>query len=330
MLIYFKPTFYYNFRKTQTGMKKLNALFLLLLFGMTSSIWSQQNDFVANDLKISKYVEGTLLAPRSGSTPLAIIINGSGATDRNGNQMMVNNNSSKKLAKRLAAEGIATFRYDKRTLKAKKLNIEEKDMRFEDFITDAEAVINYFAPLPNFSKIYLIGHSQGALVAMAAANKEVDGFVSIAGAGQPIDQVIIEQIGRQMPKLKEDTKTAFKELEKRGKVKEFNPALSSIFRKSAQPFMASWIKYDPQEEIQKLTIPILLINGNNDLQVNPEEAQKLKNAQPNAELVIIENMNHIFRIVDKNDDIANQKSYNEPQRPISDKLVEVISNFILN
>tara|TARA_B100002049_G_C16014274_1_gene347252 strand:- start:615 stop:1016 length:402 start_codon:yes stop_codon:yes gene_type:complete len=133
-----------------------------------------------------------------------------------------------------------------------------------------------------------------------------------------------------MPKLKEDTKTAFKELEKRGKVKEFNPALSSIFRKSAQPFMASWIKYDPQEEIQKLTIPILLINGNNDLQVNPEEAEKLKKAQPNAELVIIENMNHIFRIVDKNDDIANQKSYNEPQRPISDKLVEVISNFILN
>lgn len=310
-------------------MKKLNFLFLLF-FGITSCVLAQQNDFVANDLKINKYIEGTLLAPRNGSVPLAIIINGSGPTDRNGNQMMLNNDSAKKLAKRLTAAGIATFRYDKRTLKVQKLDIKEEDMRFDDFISDAKSVINHFAPLPNFSKIYLIGHSQGALIGMAAANKEVDGFISIAGAGQSIDRVIIEQIGRQMPALKEDTQKAFKELKEKGKVKDFNPALASVFRKSAQPFMASWMKYDPQKEIQQLTIPILLINGDNDLQVNPEEAQKLKKAQPNAELVIIENMNHIFRIVDKNDDIANQKSYNEPQRPISDKLVEVISNFILN
>ena len=94
--------------------------------------------------------------------------------------------------------------------------------------------------------------------------------------------------------------------------------------------MFSWMKYDPQQEIKKLEMPVLIINGDNDLQVNTNEAEKLKAARPDAELVIIENMNHIYRIIDKNDDIANQKSYNEPQRPISNEMVEQISNFILN
>ena len=94
--------------------------------------------------------------------------------------------------------------------------------------------------------------------------------------------------------------------------------------------MFSWMKYDPQQEIKKLEMPVLIINGDNDLQVNTNEAEKLKDAKPDAELVIIENMNHIYRIIDKNDDIANQKSYNEPQRPISNEMVEQISNFILN
>tara|TARA_B100000949_G_scaffold98521_1_gene87960 strand:+ start:1 stop:927 length:927 start_codon:yes stop_codon:yes gene_type:complete len=289
-----------------------------------------QDNFIANDLRINQYVEGTLLAPRQETVPLAIIINGSGPIDRNGNEMMTKNNSAKKLAEALAKKGIATFRYDKRTLKAQQLNIDEKDMRFDDFIDDAKAVIKRFSELPNYSSLYIIGHSQGSLVGMIAAQEKADGFISIAGAGQTIDSLIVEQIGRQMPGLEECAKTAFNELRANGKVKDYNQGLASLFKKSIQPFMFSWMKYDPQQEIKKLEMPVLIINGDNDLQVNTNEAEKLKAAKPNAELVIIENMNHIYRIIDKNDDIANQKSYNEPQRPISNEMVEQISNFILN
>ncbi|GGZ47985.1 alpha/beta hydrolase [Mesonia mobilis] len=304
-------------------------LFTIVLLLNFFSIQAQDN-FIANDLRINQYVEGTLLAPRQETVPLAIIINGSGPIDRNGNEMMTKNNSAKKLAEALAKKGIATFRYDKRTLKAQQLNIDEKDMRFDDFIDDAKAVIKRFTELPNYSSIYIIGHSQGSLVGMIAAQEKADGFISIAGAGQTIDSLIVEQIGRQMPGLEESARTAFNELRANGKVKDYNQGLASLFKKSIQPFMFSWMKYDPQQEIKKLEMPVLIINGDNDLQVNTNEAKKLKDAKPDAELVIIENMNHIYRIIDKNDDIANQKSYNEPQRPISNEMVEQISNFILN
>ena len=304
-------------------------LFTIVLLLNFFSIQAQDN-FIANDLRINQYVEGTLLAPRQETVPLAIIINGSGPIDRNGNEMMTKNNSAKKLAEALAKKGIATFRYDKRTLKAQQLNIDEKDMRFDDFIDDAKAVIKRFSELPNYSSLYIIGHSQGSLVGMIAAQEKADGFISIAGAGQTIDNLIVEQIGRQMPGLEESARTAFNELRANGKVKDYNQGLASLFKKSIQPFMFSWMKYDPQQEIKKLEMPVLIINGDNDLQVNTNEAEKLKAARPDAELIIIENMNHIYRIIDKNDDIANQKSYNEPQRPISNEMIEQISNFILN
>ena len=304
-------------------------LFTIVLLLNFFSIQAQDN-FIANDLRINQYVEGTLLAPRQETVPLAIIINGSGPIDRNGNEMMTKNNAAKKLAEALAKKRIATFRYDKRTLKAQQLNIDEKDMRFDDFIDDAKAVIKRFSELPNYSSLYIIGHSQGSLVGMIAAQEKADGFISIAGAGQTIDNLIVEQIGRQMPGLEESARTAFNELRANGKVKDYNQGLASLFKKSVQPFMFSWMKYDPQQEIKKLEMPVLIINGDNDLQVNTNEAEKLKAAKPEAELVIIENMNHIYRIIDKNDDIANQKSYNEPQRPISNEMVEQISNFILN
>ena len=304
-------------------------LFTIVLLLNFFSIQAQDN-FIANDLRINQYVEGTLLAPRQETVPLAIIINGSGPIDRNGNEMMTKNNAAKKLAEALAKKRIATFRYDKRTLKAQQLNIDEKDMRFDDFIDDAKAVIKRFSELPNYSSLYIIGHSQGSLVGMIAAQQKADGFISIAGAGQTIDSLIVEQIGRQMPGLEESARTAFNELRANGKVKDYNQGLASLFKKSVQPFMFSWMKYDPQQEIKKLEMPVLIINGDNDLQVNTNEAEKLKAAKPEAELVIIENMNHIYRIIDKNDDIANQKSYNEPQRPISNEMVEQISNFILN
>jgi len=267
-------------------------LFTIVLLLNFFSIQAQDN-FIANDLRINQYVEGTLLAPRQETVPLAIIINGSGPIDRNGNEMMTKNNSAKKLAEALAKKGIATFRYDKRTLKAQQLNIDEKDMRFDDFIDDAKAVIKRFSELPNYSSIYIIGHSQGSLVGMIAAQEKADGFISIAGAGQTIDSLIVEQIGRQMPGLEESARTAFNELRANGKVKDYNQGLASLFKKSIQPFMFSWMKYDPQQEIKKLEMPVLIINGDNDLQVNTNEAEKLKAAKPNAELIIIENMNHI-------------------------------------
>ena len=302
---------------------------LLIVFGSVFSTDAQDN-FIANDIRINKFVEGTLLEPKNSEiVPLVIFINDQGPTDRDGNQLMTKNDAIKKLAQALAKNNIASFRYDKRILKADKLELKEKDIRFEDFVTDVISAISHFQKENKFSDFILIGHGQGSLVAFLAAQEEkVNGLISIAGAGQSLDQQLIEQIEKQAPGLTEDAKSAFKQLKEKGRTRNYNEALHSIFRPETQEFMASWIAYNPAEEIKKTNIPVLIIKGSEDLQVQSLEAEILKKAKPEAELILIENMNHVFRIIDENDDITNQKSYNQAYLPISEKLVSSISSFI--
>ncbi|MAY21458.1 MAG: alpha/beta hydrolase [Flavobacteriaceae bacterium] len=308
-------------------MKNLGLLIWLLTATMGLSQTSERN---SRDISVSPFIDGTIMVPNPNEpSPLAIIIAGSGPTDRNGNQSMAKNNSLKFLAEGLYDKGIATFRYDKRILKQlKEKTLDEASISFNDFIKDAEDVISYFNRSNAFSKIYIIGHSQGSLVGMVAAQSKVDGFISLAGAGQEIDDVIVDQIERNSPGLKESARKGFDDLRANGIALDYSPYLASIFRQEIQPFLISWMKYDPKEEIAKLRIPVLIINGDKDFQVSVSEAELLKEAQPNAQYTIIPNMNHILKEVG-DDYIENSKTYNNPSLPNMKEVTEVISAFIL-
>lgn len=308
-------------------MKHLILIFCAFFFTITSA-----QNYTPRDLKVSQYIDGTLLTPNeTAKPPLAIIIGGSGPTDRNGNQMMMKNNSLKLLAESLSTNGIATFRYDKRIVKLmqERTSFSERDFKFDDFIEDASAVVDFFSKSNDFSSIYIVGHSQGSLVGMAAisSRNDVAGFVSIAGAGQSVDKVIIDQLGKQAPALKENAIEAFNDIRVTGSSKNYSPGLASIFRDDIQPFISSWMQYDPQVLVAGLEIPVLLINGTNDIQVGEDEATLLQEVQKNASLVLIENMNHVLRLITE-PGMDNQKSYNEPNRPIATELTSAISIFI--
>ncbi len=290
-----------------------------------------QTKYVTEEVKISNLINGALLVPESEEvTTLAIIIQGSGPTDRNGNQPMMNNNSLKYLAEILSAENIATFRYDKRLVAlARQGKLVEERIVFEDFINDAMDVIAHFKKDPRFSKIVIIGHSEGSLVGMLAAqDNRADAFISIAGAGQEIDDVIVDQLERQAPLLKDDARSSFDDLRVNGIATNYGEGLSSIFRPSVQPFMRTWMSYNPQVEIAKLDIPVLIINGDQDIQVDENEAALLKNAKPEAELLIIKGMNHVFKKITRGDTMENAKSYNEPNRKVMPELTKAIEKFI--
>jgi len=309
-------------------MKYFISFTLLFFFGISHG---QTNTFNAKEISVSPFVDGTIIIPdHSEKIPLVIIIGGSGPTDRNGNQQMMENNALRYLAEGLFEEGIASFRYDKRILKQMKdRTLNEESIRFDEFITDAISAIDFFKKGGQFSKIYVIGHSQGSLVGMVAAQERADGFISIAGAGQSIDSVIVAQLEKQAPGLAENGRNAFDELRANKSTTNFSPGLASIFRKSLQPFILSWMQYDPQTAIASLNIPILILNGDKDLQVHPSEAELLKKAAPEAEFVIIQNMNHVLKEIEGND-MENQKSYNEYKRPIMPQLISTISTFIKN
>lgn len=304
-----------------------NLLLFLLFFPFL--LVSQTTDKSGKDISVSPMIDGTILVPETEGKPvLAILIGGSGPTDRNGNQSMMKNNSLRFLAEGLYDEGIAVFRYDKRIIKQlKDRTFTEETVRFDDFIKDAIDVIDYFKRSNAFSKIYVIGHSQGSLVGMVAAQNRADGFISIAGAGQEIDDVIVDQIALQSPGLEESARIAFDDLRANGIALNYSPYLASIFRPQIQPFIITWMKFDPQIEIAKLQIPVLIINGDADLQVQVAEAQNLKEAYPEAQYEIIPQMNHIFKKIE-GDDIDNSKTYNEPNRPVMPELINIISDFI--
>lgn len=306
----------------------MKFLVLFISLCLSSSLLAQESNFTKQDISVNKHIDGTLLSPNNVKKPnLAIIIAGSGPTDRDGNQNFLKNNSLKKLAVNLTNNNIATYRYDKRIVKQLKSNNLDKNIIFDHFVTDAKSVIDYFKSTKNFNKIYVIGHSQGSLVGMLAAKDRADGFISLAGAGQSIDQVIIEQVNKTAPNFTEDTKRIFKTLKEGKTTTDYPMALSSIFNIEIQKFMINWMKYNPTEVLSTLNIPILVINGTKDLQVSETEAKLLKEANKDATLKIIENMNHVLVTIE-GDDLENSKSYAETQRPIAEGLIDTITNFI--
>lgn len=309
--------------------------FYIIIFSLVSFLsFAQEKNYKETSINIptkSATIKGTLLTPiLNKKTPLVIIIPGSGPTDRDGNNAQMKNNSLKFLAESLAENNITSYRYDKSVL-----SFTPKDktlidsLTFETFINEAKSVIKYFKKNKNYSKIIVAGHSQGSLVGMIATHNIADAFISLEGAGRTIDKIITEQINKQAPFLKDETASVLSELKKGNVVEKFNPMLNSLFNKQVQPFLISWIKYNPQQEIKKLNIPILLINGTKDIQVSNFDAELLYKANPNSQLKIIKNMNHIFKEI-KGDINENMLSYTNPNLPIMKELVNSITTFIKN
>ena len=304
-------------------MKKL--YYFILLFSLT--MFAQ---YEKKEITINETITGDLYTPETNKKPnLVILLAGSGPTDRNGNQVGMANNSLKFLAEELAKNNTAVYTYDKRTvalLKQGKIK-EATSISFNDFITDAETVLNHFQKEKKYRKIIIAGHSQGSLIGMIAIQKKGDAFISIAGPAHSIDKTITDQIEKQAPFLKKEVEDNFKILSEGKTFENKNPMLESIFNKEVQPFLTSWIHYNPQEEIAKLTIPTLILNGTRDIQVGTKDAELLKQAQPKAELQIITDMNHILKKV--NDDTTeNYATYSNPELPIMQELVNSITVFL--
>lgn len=277
-------------------------------------------------------IEGTLTIPDVKlPVPVALVIAGSGPTDRNGNNQMMANNSLKMLSEELAKKGIASLRYDKRGIAAsQKAGIKEADLRFEMYIKDAADWVQLLNKNKNFSEIVVVGHSEGSLIGMVASqDQKVGKFVSIAGAGQAADKIIREQLKAQPPVVLEQTTPILDELVKGNTVENVPQMLFSLFRPSVQPYMISWFKYDPQLEIAKLKKPSLIIQGTTDIQVSVEDAKRLQAAKPDAKMVLIEGMNHIFKNAES-DRMKNIQTYSQPDLPLHTDLVPVIVQFILN
>lgn len=305
-------------------MKAINILvylFLLVLIENQSSIEKQEVLIKNGAIELP----GTLTKPNK-ANKLIIWVHGSGNVDRNGNQAGVNigANYIQQFREAINKNNIAFFSYDKRTSNPKNVPLL-KGITFDDLVSDTKTVIKHFKSKNEFQEIILIGHSQGSLTAMLASEGTTK-LISLAGPGEAIDQTIIKQITNQSAELGTIAKAHVKELKETGTIKEVNAFLVSIFAKQNHAFLSNWFQYNPAKEIAKIKIPTLIINGNKDLQVKEEDAKKLKEAKMDAELVIIDKMNHVLKTV--NSIVDNQSSYYSPNYPISEELIKIVTEFV--
>ncbi|MBU0513224.1 MAG: lysophospholipase [Proteobacteria bacterium] len=281
-------------------------------------------------------LSGALLLPdRRPPYPVALIIAGSGPTDRDGNSRLIRgrNNSLKMLARALVFRGIASLRYDKRGVGQSRGALgHESDLRFDHFVQDAAAWVRRLKRDKRFGRVVVIGHSQGSLVGMLAARRTgAYAFVSLAGAGRPAWKVLRDQIRSKASPLSMIIIETILDQLRRGKTTDLArqyPGLNVLFRPSVQPFLIGWFRYDPARELARLRIPILVVGGTTDIQVPVSEAKLLARANPRARLKIIPGMNHVLKPVPSNPR-RQFLSYGDPSLPLAPGLVEAVIRFIL-
>lgn len=277
-------------------------------------------------------LHGSLLLPQQDTPPpVVLIIAGSGPTDRDGNNPAGGRvDNLKRLALLLANANIASVRYDKRGVAASQpATPDERDLSVERYVADVVAWGHKLKADPRFGPLILIGHSEGALIASLAAEQAgASAVISLAGSGRPMAEVVREQLAERLPPAQLARGSALLDRLEAGQTSLDVPApLRQVFRPSVQPYLITLFRQDPAAAFARLSMPTLIVQGRNDVQVDVADAQKLKDAKPDAHLVLIEGMNHMLRISPK--DMSEQReSYQNPQLPLARELGEQIVAFI--
>lgn len=275
-------------------------------------------------------IRGTLTVPDSKEkVPVVLLIAGSGPTDRNGNGAQdLKTDAYKQLADSFRQHGIACLRYDKRGIGESASTQTEEELRFGDMVNDAVGLVKLLRDDKRLSSVYIAGHSEGSLVGMLAAEKSlVNGYISIAGIADPAYKVISNQLKSLSEGTRKQADVIMDSIKRGHPVKNIPEDLEMLFRPSVQPYMLSWFKYDPSREIARLKMPVLIIQGKKDIQVEVGQAIGLSKAKPGAKLVLLSEMTHTLKDAVKND-TTGQATYLDPAYPLSQGLVNALLSFI--
>ncbi|MFF7710425.1 alpha/beta fold hydrolase [Pseudomonas sp. NPDC007930] len=310
-------------------------LFVYLLLCLAASAQAAPTPVLQHPIDLAVpggALHGTLLLPQTGQpVPVVLMLAGSGATDRDGNNPDGGRTDSlKRLAWALARQGIASVRYDKRGVASgQPLAPDERALSVEGYVADAVAWARQLRQDPRFGPLILLGHSEGALIAsLAAPEAQARAVITLAGSGRPIDQVLAEQLRQRLP-----PPLLARSLEIIAALKAGIPApevpepLQVVFRPSVQPYLMSLFRQDPARAFAALKVPALVVQGEHDIQVSLEDARALAAAKPDAQVLMVPGMNHVLRIVPM-EVKAQLASYNAPGLPLAAALAPALVAFI--
>jgi alpha-beta hydrolase superfamily lysophospholipase len=268
------------------------------------------------------------IPPGADKPPMALLIAGSGTTDHDGNGPQFKPATLKKLSEQLVARKIATLRYDKRGAGGWKPEFgRPEDFRFVNFVDDAAALVNYLRGSGKFSKITVIGHSEGGLVGILTARRvPVDRLVLLVTAARRQGDLVKAQLEKTVPPDVYGPIAQAIDAIMAGQIVDPPPRGFSV-APSMQPGIASAFTEDPIDPLKKITEPTLIIGGGRDRQVARVDYAALSAASPVAKSLWLPQMNHV--LVDVTDDADDIKAYNDTERPLDPAMIDAVAAFIL-
>ena len=274
---------------------------------------------------------------------MVLIVPGSGPTDRDGNNPMGLNAATYKLmAHDLAAKGIATVRIDKRGMfGSAKAVADANAVNIPDYVADVYSWVGAIRRSTGVPCVWVLGYSEGGLVALTAAQggREVQGICGlllVATPGRPLGQVLRAQLIDQWranpanAPILDQALAAITRLEGGARVDpaSLHPALQPLFNESVQGFLISAFAQDPARLIAAIKMPVLVLQGERDLQVGVQDARLLAQAKPAAQLVLLPDTNHVLKAVLTDDPAANMATYANPGQPLAPGVVDAIVRFV--
>ena len=280
-------------------------------------------------------LHGTFLAPADGG-PILLVIPGSGPTDRDGNSPAgLSAASYRLLAEGLAAQGIGSIRIDKRGMFASAAAVADPNaVTIDGYVADVASWIGAIRGKTGARCVWLAGHSEGGLVALAAAGK-VDGLcglVLIATPGRSLGTIMREQLQANpanAPVLPDALRAiALLEAGQHVDISGFHPALQQLFAPQVQDFLIDMMKLDPAKLAAATDLPMLIVQGNRDIQISLADAEALHATRPTAVYRVLNHVNHTLKTVDSEDLAANIATYTDPNLPIAPAVVDTIAAFV--
>jgi hypothetical protein len=277
-------------------------------------------------------LEGTLARPRAGGrVPVAVIVAGSGPTDRNGNAAGLRSNAYAQLAWRLAERGVASLRYDKRVLPSARGAFDPSALTFDDLAADLAAAARSLQGDQRFAEVVIIGHSEGGALAIRAVKNglEVSGLALVSTAGRTLTAILHEQLGRQVDPATlarfDTAMTRYLAGEDPGEV----PApLMPLFLPANRRYTQTVAEFDPVAELAATTLPVLILQGAADIQVRVADAEALQRARSDALLAVLPATNHVLKVVTDTTIAAQLPAYQDPTIPIVPRLIDELVSWI--
>lgn len=274
-----------------------------------------------------------LLLDAGPGAPVILIVPGSGPTDRDGNNPLgVNANTYKHLAEQLAAQGVSTVRVDKRGMFASAGAGDPNSVTVESYAADYRLWVRVTRAATGAPCVFLLGHSEGALMVSAAAigQSDVCGLLLVSGAGRAFGDVLRAQLEANPANapLLDQALAAIRELEggRPADRKHFHPAIAWLFEPSLEGFLISVMAADPAKLARAAAVPTLVIQGTTDLQTTTADAKALAEAT-GGRLAIIEGVNHVLKEA-PSDPALNLTTYAVPDIPVAEPVIDAIMDFI--